>query len=136
MFNTKKKRAILVLIVIFLLIMVSFLYYQVNSLYHIGIPCIFYEITGFYCPGCGITRAIFSLMEFDLKASLHNHFLFVVSLPFVVYYTFIRIKDWINFKENYRKEIPSCYLYLILSIVILFGILRNIDLFSFLAPIS
>jgi len=75
-------------------------------------------------------------MEFDLKASLHNHFLFVVSLPFVVYYTFIRIKDWINFKENYRKEIPSCYLYLILSIVILFGILRNIDLFSFLAPIS
>ena len=136
MLNTKKKRAIAVLIVFILLIAGSFLYYYINSQYHVGIPCVFYEVTGFFCPGCGITRAIFSLIELDIKSSFHNHFLFMISLPFLIIYTFIRVKDWVNFQEKPRKIVPSSYLYLILGVVILFGVLRNFDCFSFLAPIG
>ena len=33
--------------------------------YNIGIPCIFHELTGFYCPGCGLTRAIASIVKLD-----------------------------------------------------------------------
>lgn len=32
--------------------------------------CTFHEITGFFCPGCGNTRAVLALLRFDLLTSL------------------------------------------------------------------
>ena len=36
-------------------------YFFLNQRLSIGIPCLFYQITGFYCPGCGVTRMLFAL---------------------------------------------------------------------------
>lgn len=41
-------------------------------------PCAFYKLTGFYCPGCGATRAVYALFQGDLLESLFYH-------PFIVY---------------------------------------------------
>lgn len=41
-------------------------------------PCVLHEVTGFYCPGCGGTRAIFALVRGDFLRSLFLH-------PFVPY---------------------------------------------------
>lgn len=41
-------------------------------------PCLFHQISGLYCPGCGGTRAIHALIEGDLIASFLYH-------PFVLY---------------------------------------------------
>ncbi len=35
--------------------------------------CIFHELTGLYCPGCGGTRAFFALLKGDLVRSLLFH---------------------------------------------------------------
>lgn len=43
-----------------------------------GIPCLFYEVTGLYCPGCGGTRAVKALLRGDVAVSFHYH-------PVVVY---------------------------------------------------
>ena len=34
----------------------------------IGIPCIFYEITGLKCVGCGISRMLVSIVKLDFAA--------------------------------------------------------------------
>jgi hypothetical protein len=44
--------------------------------------CVFHELTGLQCPGCGTTRALHHLLHGDLAGALHfNAMLFVVA-PF------------------------------------------------------
>lgn len=48
--------------------------------------CIFYELTGIYCPGCGTTRTIFYLGRGDLCQAWRYNPLLLVSLPFLVWW--------------------------------------------------
>ncbi|WP_057675753.1 DUF2752 domain-containing protein, partial [Xanthomonas citri] len=32
-------------------------------------PCVFRAVTGCYCPGCGMTRALYALVHFDLPGA-------------------------------------------------------------------
>ncbi|MEU7929226.1 DUF2752 domain-containing protein [Micromonospora sp. NPDC049107] len=47
--------------------------------------CILKLTTGFDCPGCGGTRALWYVLHADLPAAARHHFLFVFSLPFLAY---------------------------------------------------
>lgn len=38
-----------------------------------SMPCLFHTVTGFYCPGCGGTRAVMALLRGDLAASFLYH---------------------------------------------------------------
>lgn len=49
--------------------------FSLNSLL---LPCLFHSLTGYYCPGCGGTRAVTSLLHGHVLESLYYH-------PFVVY---------------------------------------------------
>ncbi|MEY8354136.1 DUF2752 domain-containing protein [Lachnospiraceae bacterium 54-53] len=44
-----------------------------KKLLGIGFPCMFHSLTGFYCPGCGGTRAVRSLLRGDLRMSFQYH---------------------------------------------------------------
>lgn len=44
-------------------------------------PCLFFALTGLYCPGCGLTRALHALVHFDLPRALAMNSLVVLSLP-------------------------------------------------------
>ena len=41
------------------------IYYCFNVEYGVGLVCIFNKITGLHCSGCGMTRAVVSLMNLD-----------------------------------------------------------------------
>jgi len=120
--------------ILIILLLFSFLYYRIYSLYHIGIPCIFHKITGLYCPGCGITRTLFSLINFDFKSAFRNNILILIVCPFLLYYVIHKIYDWINFKPE-RNIFPPWVWNTLLIITIIFGILRNLPWFDFLKPL-
>lgn len=44
-------------------------------------PCLFHVITGWFCPGCGSTRALHALLHGRLGTALEMNPLLVVSLP-------------------------------------------------------
>lgn len=101
-------------------------------------PCIFYEVTGLYCAGCGAGRSLLALLRGDFYASFRFQPLMFVLLPFVSYYclkqyvAFVFQRDILPF-----PKIKSSYLgIIILIIIIAFWILRNIPIFPFntLAP--
>lgn len=120
----KRKDYLLVIIVLF--VMAILVLYE-----RIAIPCIFHKITGFYCPGCGITRAIKALLKGDIYTSIRNNALLYIVVPVIA------ISEIINrlTKRKYKK----CYntiLIVLLIITIGYGILRNIPQFSYLAPIG
>lgn len=113
-------------------IIISIGYYFLNLKFSFSIPCIFHKLTGFYCPGCGITRMIFAMLRFDFyQAFRFNPFIFLLLIVYSVY-LFI----YIIVKVKLKKEliIPRYLYYVLLVITIIFGILRNTELFSFLMP--
>ena len=61
-----------------ILVGIGILYYIFIRVTGLAIPCIFRKITGFLCPGCGITRAILAAVRLDLaKAFAYNQFIFI-----------------------------------------------------------
>lgn len=116
------------------------LYFFVYPLYARYFPkCIFYTSTGLYCPGCGSQRALISLLHGDIKTALHDNFLAVCLLPFIVYALTIFLVNLFRRKKIttrlFNTFLPAR---LILILVIVFALLRNIPAYPFtlLAPIG
>jgi hypothetical protein len=101
-------------------------------------PCIFYELTGLYCVGCGTGRAALSVLRLDLLSAFrYNPLMFILS-PVLIYYvlkkyvSFVFGKDILPFPKIRADWIGT----ILVIIVIAFWILRNIPFapFSYLAP--
>lgn len=99
----------------------------------INIYCTTHQLTGLYCPGCGITRMLVSLVRGDLHTAFrYNPFLFITALPMTGMYLYGSYL-WIK-----KGDVAMCVGVAVLIwgvIALIFGILRNIPLFAgFLAP--
>ena len=101
------------------------------------IPCVFYELTGFYCAGCGATRALDALVHFRISDAVGHNIFFVIVLPFVAYYflkryiAFVFGKDVLPFPAVSLKTTNVIFV-----IILLFMIARNIPVYplTLLAP--
>lgn len=110
-------------------------YYFLNTHFNISLKCVFHELTHFYCPGCGITRCLFSILNLRFNDAFHYNMLVFILLPFFIIYYIYAIYIYIfNVKDNLIKKIPNYVYYILLFITISFGVLRNIPMFKFLAP--
>ena len=89
-------------------------------------PCIFNKITGLYCPGCGMTRALHSLMHFKFYQAIRYNAL-IVFIPILLLAH--SLAEYNNVKK-YGKAIIG----LMLTIAIFYGIARNLPMFDALKP--
>lgn len=97
----------------------------------IAIACVFYEITGLYCPGCGITRSILSLIDGNIYQAFRYNPIIFIDIPLIMITSII---DFI-YKDNKKvKKVTNAIYIMLLIITLVFGVLRNIPYFSFLAP--
>ena len=103
---------------------VGFGYYLWLNFTHLGIPCPFRTITGWLCPGCGITHMSIALIQLDFHtAYLENPFLLLTS-PFligeIIYQRYLQLTKQVNPQWN------QVLLWLYVIALIIFGILRNL----------
>lgn len=115
--------------IIFLILLISYLYLGNNL--NIYINCPIKEITGLYCPGCGITRMLQAILQLNFYQAFRYNPLLFISLPFFIFFT---IEGIITKKDPLYNKIPNKILITIIIIFIIYGILRNLPLFDFLAP--
>lgn len=108
-------------------------YYFLNSKFGLSISCPIHSLTGLHCPGCGLTRSIFSIIKLDFKSAfMYNQLVFCLLPFFLTYYS---INGYYYIKGSDKKiRIPTWLSISILIIVLAFGILRNIPYFDFLRP--
>ena len=117
--------------ILFITLLLSFIYLYLNKRFSFYIPCFFHKITHLYCPGCGLTRMILSILKLDFyQAFRYNPLLFII-LPFIIIYELIYYTNWIQDK-NFIISKKIWYTLLIITIV--YTILRNINIFNYLAP--
>lgn len=82
------------------------------------IPCYFHEITGLECTGCGITRAIYSLMHLNIVSAIKFNALFVFSLPLFLYCILKKIQD-----NDFKIKLVPLLIYV--GILLIFTFVRN-----------
>ena len=115
--------------IIFLIRLISYLY--LGNKLNVYINCPIKEITGLYCPGCGITRMLQAILQLNFYQAFRYNPLLFISLPFFIFFT---IEGIITKKDPLYNKIPNKILITIIIIFIIYGILRNLPLFDFLAP--
>lgn len=120
----RKKRIKKVLLSFFIITTILLIYFLICYKYSfLKIRCVFHEITGLNCPGCGISRMISSFIKLDFKSGIkYNYFLgytFLILIFMIGYYIYSYIN---NKKIKYIEWFNILYLILLLS----WGIIRNI----------
>jgi hypothetical protein len=122
----KKKYKFIVGILVLLLVS---LYYFFNPTVSNFFPkCPFYIMTGLFCPGCGSQRAIHDMMHLNIFEAINHNALMFFKFTFGIglyLYSKKKFSDLI-----YHPKSPL----IIFGIIFLFGVLRNLDRFHFLAP--
>ena len=114
------------------LLIIILIYVAINQIFDIYIPCPIFSVTGLYCPGCGVTRMIYSIFKLDFYQAFRYNPLLFISLPFFIFFIVNDIYSKIKNKESLYKKVPEYIWIIVIFIFMIFGILRNI--FPYLAP--
>jgi hypothetical protein len=99
-------------------------------------PCPFKYLTGWYCPGCGSTRALHHLLHGRVAAAFGYNPLMVSCVPFLLVNGVGRILPAGSRRLFDERGLSPAAIICISVCVVLFGVLRNLPVypFSILAP--
>jgi len=92
--------------------------------------CPIRALTGYYCPGCGSTRALHQLLHGNIAAAFSYNPLFVLAMPLVAYWIITEVILLFGGRLP-RITVPVKVMWLALGVVIAFGVLRNIPHYPF-----
>ena len=89
-------------------------------------PCMFHRVTGYYCPGCGGTRAVFTFFRGNIVRAFKFHpfvpYTVILGGWFMLSQTIQRLSgDRIKIGMNFR----IVYLWIALGIIALNWIIKN-----------
>lgn len=102
--------------------------------YHFFLPCIFHEVTGLYCPGCGISRMFVALARLDFSSAWGHNPMVLIAMPFLTYFITHMIVGYVKGYGYAPKSWHNIVLYLLVGYFLLFGVLRNFSAFHWMAP--
>ncbi|MCI4444073.1 MAG: DUF2752 domain-containing protein [Lentimicrobium sp.] len=104
--NTKSKRKIYGIIGALITLMIPFLLLFFNQNNHLETDqslCPLKMLTGFPCPGCGITKSLVYFYEGDLQKSLYYHILGPLVIVFCLVTIVVLTTELITKKEYFNK---------------------------------
>lgn len=96
-------------------------------------PCMFRALTGFTCPGCGITRALHQVLHGHFISAFTLNPLFFLLTPFLLFgflrYSVIVMRGGVP-RHN---VVPASALYALFFVIVSFWIFRNTPFYPFVS---
>lgn len=89
-------------------------------------PCIFHEITGLYCPGCGGTRAVKALLKGHIIISFVYNPIVLYCAVIYIWFMGSQLLERVTKGRVNGLKYRHLYLWLALLIVVINCIIRNI----------
>jgi len=94
--------------------------------------CSFYRLTGWYCPGCGATRATHELLHGRVLAALGNNALWIGLLPVALYAAASEARRIIGGRPWPGDLARQAWFYwTVAALAVVFFVLRNMPGFPF-----
>ena len=90
-----------------------------------SVPCLFHTLTGFRCPGCGVTRMCMALLRGDLAEAFRQNRAVLMLLPFGVYVAAAWCVGYVRSGERLLRGAPKAAAWGIVAVLAAFGIARN-----------
>ena len=109
------------------LIGIGIVYASICFVTDIGIPCMFRQITGFKCPGCGVTHMCLALLQLDFKKAWQSNPAILCMLPLGLFLTIYTICTYIKKGCMPDKWWYNVIIWIMVSVLLIFGVVRNIE---------
>jgi len=131
--SSANTRFAVVVVAITALGMAATVYFFNPAAHHFYPVCQFHRLTGWNCPGCGGTRALYALLHGDFSTALRDNALLVAGLAATAarggWFALNRLRG----RPNGDFFLTRWLLPLLVAMGV-FGVLRNLPAFAFLSP--
>ena len=94
------------------------------------IPCPFHALTGWWCPGCGMTRAAHDVLTGHPVSALGTNLLW----PLVAVLMGWTAAAWLSPRVPSPARAPAGLWVVLVALAVAYGIARNLPPFAVLAP--
>ena len=100
----------------------------------LAIPCPFHLVTGLYCPACGVSRMCLALLQLDFAAAMRANVLLVFLLPVLALVLAVSGIRYVKAGVFTLSRWQSAAVWGMIALLLIFGVLRNLPCFAYLAP--
>ena len=92
----------------------------------VGIPCPFRTLTGWMCPGCGVSRLCLCLLRLDLAGAWAANPVILLLLPFGMV---LAVRLGVRYVKNGSQRLTkaeSALVYTACAVLLVYGVVRNL----------
>ncbi|MGV9837082.1 DUF2752 domain-containing protein [Nocardia niigatensis] len=100
--------------------------------------CPFYELTGYWCPGCGGLRGLHNLTDGRILDAIHSNVLLLpLTLGFIAWWGVWVMRGWRGNPVPPRlpRVLPRYAMWVALAFLLVFTVVRNTPWGSWIAPV-
>ena len=91
-----------------------------------ALPCLFRQVTGLKCPGCGVTSMCLALLRLDFAAAFRWNPGLMVIAPFLGVLIALLIAQYIRIGSWRPKRWQTACLWAMLGYLLVWGVVRNV----------
>ncbi len=92
----------------------------------VDIKCPFYELTGYLCSGCGLSRMLVSLIRLDLKSAAFYNLGGLILLPLWLAVAISYCREYLKSGMWTAKKWHKAVFAVSIAVFIVYGIARNL----------